>query len=365
MDFTPTEAQTDLAALTREILTDQLSGQRLHKLEAGSDRFDAELWSSLADAGVLAAALPESVGGSGYGPLERCSVLVEVGRAVAPVPYLWSVAAAGAALAQFGDVSVQRRWATPVASGQLVATAALTEAPGGVVAATPDGEGWSLSGSVGVVPSGPVAGLILVAASTPDGRRVFLVTPEDGGVRVHRQRTVDLDSAGLVELTGVKLTADRLLGGAAAADVPGWLINHATLGLCAVTLGVVERALELTAEYARTRIQFGRPIGAFQAVSQRLAEAYLDVEAIRLTLWQAAWRLATGQPADTELATAKFWAADGGHRVAHTAVHVHGGVGIDVDHPVHRYFVAAKRCEFTLGGATEQLVQLGALLAAK
>jgi alkylation response protein AidB-like acyl-CoA dehydrogenase len=132
---------------------------------------------------------------------------------------------------------------------------------------------------------------------------------------------------------------------------------------CAVQLGVTERALELTAEHALGRVQFGRPIGGFQAVAQRLADAYVDVEAIRLTLWQAAWRLAAGRPAEAEVATAKFWAADGGHRVAHTAVHVHGGVGIDLDHPLHRYFVAAKRNEFALGGATEQLRRLGDVLA--
>jgi alkylation response protein AidB-like acyl-CoA dehydrogenase len=98
-------------------------------------------------------------------------------------------------------------------------------------------------------------------------------------------------------------------------------------------------------------------------VAQRLADAYLDVEAIRLTMWQAAWRLDAGLPSAAEVATAKFWAADGGHRVAHTAVHVHGGTGIDLSHPVHRYFTAAKRYEFALGGATAQLRRLGAALA--
>ena len=126
---------------------------------------------------------------------------------------------------------------------------------------------------------------------------------------------------------------------------------------------MAERALELTAGYAREREQFGRAIGSFQAVAQRLADAFVDVEAIRLTLWQAAWRAVEGLPCAEEVATAKFWAAEGGHRVAHTAVHVHGGVGIDMDHPVHRYFVAAKRNEFSLGGASAQLGRLGALLA--
>ena len=100
-------------------------------------------------------------------------------------------------------------------------------------------------------------------------------------------------------------------------------------------------------------------------MAQRLADGYIDVEAVRLTMWQAAWQLSAGLPSDTAIGTAKFWAADAGHRVAHTAVHVHGGVGIDMDYPLHRYFVAAKQCEFTLGGATAQLRRIGTALASE
>jgi alkylation response protein AidB-like acyl-CoA dehydrogenase len=172
----------------------------------------------------------------------------------------------------------------------------------------------------------------------------------------------------------VAVPADQVLGrGPDGQRAAAWLAAHATVGLCAVQLGVLERALEMTAAYTQSRVQFGRPIGTFQAVRQRLADAYTDVEAVRLTMWQAAWQLAEGQtaqgqpaegqPAGTAIATAKFWAADAGHRVAHTAVHLHGGVGIDVSYPLHRYFTAAKRCEFALGGATTQLRHIGAALA--
>jgi alkylation response protein AidB-like acyl-CoA dehydrogenase len=189
---------------------------------------------------------------------------------------------------------------------------------------------------------------------------VFLVAPSDAGVSVEPQRLTDFGSAGRVVLSGVTLGDDRVLGGDGVAD---WLVARATVGLCAVQSGVIERALELTAEYAKSRVAFGRPIGSFQAVTQRLADAFVDVEAVRLTMWQAAWRLASGSAAAAEVATAKFWAAEAGHRVAHTAVHVHGGMGIDVTYPVHRYFVAAKRHEFALGGATAQLRRIGDALA--
>jgi 3-oxocholest-4-en-26-oyl-CoA dehydrogenase beta subunit len=145
--------------------------------------------------------------------------------------------------------------------------------------------------------------------------------------------------------------------------VASWLTSQTTFGRSAFQLGVLERALELTADYAREREQFDRPIGSFQAVGQRLADAYIDVKGLRLTVTQAAWRISEDLPADLEVATAAFWAAEAGHRVAHTTVHVHGGVGIDVDHPVHRYFLAAKQGEFAVGGATGQLLHIGRELA--
>ncbi len=137
--------------------------------------------------------------------------------------------------------------------------------------------------------------------------------------------------------------------------------------MCAAAeqLGVTEGALALTASYAKAREQFGRPIGTFQAVSQRLADGFIDVLGQRLTLWQAVWRLQEGLPATTEVAVAKLWAADAGHRLAHTTVHVHGGVGIDLDGDAHRYFTSAKRFEFLFGGATDQALTVGRELASQ
>jgi len=373
MDFLHNESQRELAALSRRILTDRLTPERLAGAEADGDRFDPALWADLAGAGILAAALPESLGGSGLGLLEQCSVLIEIGRTVAPVPYLASIVLGAGALAMFGTPDQRRRWAAPAGRGELILTAALPEEDGDdprvpSVSAEPvrgDGDGgWLLSGVKTTVPAASLAALMLVPAATPDGVTVFLVAPGDEGVTVARQQVTGGDGAGRVVLAGVRLAGDRVLGGPASGrDAVDWLVSRGTAGLCALQLGVVERALELTSAYAQSRVQFGRPIGSFQAVTQRLADAYIDVEAVRLTMWQAAWRLAAGLPCDTEVATAKFWAADAGHRVAHTAVHVHGGVGIDMEYPLHRYFTAAKRHEFALGGATAQLRRIGAALA--
>ena len=373
MDFTQNEGERDLAALSRSILAGRLTPERLRAAEA--DGFDPALWADLASAGVLAAALPEPLGGAGLGLLAQCAVLTEIGRAVAPVPYLASIVLGAGALARFGTPDQQGRWAAPAGRGELILTAALAEEDGDdprvpSASAEPvkgDGEvggEWLLSGVKTTVFAAPLAALILVPTATPLGVTVFLVAPGDEGVTVERQQVTGGGSAGRVTLAGVRLPAGRVLGSPASGlEIADWLVARGTVGLCALQLGVVERALELTSEYAKNRVQFGKPIGSFQAVAQRLADAYIDVEAVRLTMWQAAWRLANGLPCGTEIATAKFWAAEAGHRVAHTAVHVHGGVGIDMDYPLHRYFTAAKRAEFALGGATSQLRRIGAALA--
>jgi 3-oxocholest-4-en-26-oyl-CoA dehydrogenase beta subunit len=363
MDFTLSETQDELAGLARKILAGRgVAGGR----PPGQAEREAP-WADLAAAGVLAAGLPASLDGAGLGLLEQCSVLIELGRSASDVPYLASIVLGAGALACFGTPAQQERWARPAGQGSMVLTAALTEedgddpsCPSARAVRSPDGS-WVLSGVKTAVPAAPQADLFLVPCASADGVLVFLVLPSDAGVSVQAQRLTSFEPAGRVVLDGVVLGDDRVL--APGAPVADWLVARATVGRCALQVGVIERALELTAEHARTRVQFGRPIGSFQAVAQRLADAYVDVEAVKLTMWQAAWLLAEGVPADLAVATAKFWAADGGHRVAHTAVHVHGGLGIDVSYPVHRYFVAAKGNEFALGGATAQLRRIGAALA--
>ncbi|RRO17510.1 acyl-CoA dehydrogenase [Saccharopolyspora rhizosphaerae] len=362
MDFTPTEAQEDLAGLVGRILGDKVTNERLREVEAQQDRFDRALWAELAKADVLAAALPDG----GFGLLEQCSVLIEIGRAVAPVPYLPSITMGATTLAEFGTDEHRRRWVEPAARGEVVLTAALSEEggtdPGApVTRAERDGEDWVLTGTKVNVPAGPIADLVLVPATTDDGPRLFLVAPGDPGAEVLRQEVVDGDDEGWLSLSGVRISGDDVLG----AEALHQLVVRATIGVCAVQVGVLSGALERTSAYAGERVQFGRPIGTFQAVAQRLADGFIDVEAAKLTLWQAAWRASEGLPCAEEAATAKFWASEAGHRVAHTAVHVHGGVGIDLDHELHRYFVAAKRGEFALGGATTQLRRIGAALAAR
>jgi len=176
------------------------------------------------------------------------------------------------------------------------------------------------------------------------------------------RRGVGSNGVPLFELELAEAPAELLATG---DDALGWVVDRVLTALAATNLGVAQQALALAAAYTTGREQFGRPIATFQAVGHRLADAYIDVEAIRLTTLRAVWLLDTGQPAHDEARIAKWWASEGGHRAGHAAQHVHGGVGVDTDYELHRYFLWNKQVEFTLGSAQQQLLVLGAHLAAE
>ena len=361
MDFTRTEAAQDLSGLVDTIVDAVCTPEHQRDLDRLDQRVDEKLWRALTEADVLSAAAPEAIGGGGFGVLEQTAILTALGRQLAAVPYLESVVLAAGAIAEFGSAELQQSWAVRAVAGTKVVTVALDGELGqGPVQATASADGFRLTGTRTQVPFGPVADGFLVPAETDSGTVVFLVAADDPSVSVTAQDTTGHTSAGELDLSGVEVPADRVVGD---AEVLAWLTTRRAVGLAAFQLGVLERALALTAEYARTREQFDRPIGSFQAVSQRLADGYIDIKGLRLTCEQASWRLSEGLPAEVEAATAAFWAAEAGHRVAHSTVHIHGGVGIDVDHPVHRYFIIAKQTEFALGGATAALRIIGRDLA--
>ena len=370
MDFSLTDEQQQLTDLARQIFTDKASPERQRQIErAGGPRFDRELWSDLAKAGLLGIAIPEDLGGSGLGFLEAALIVEQVGRATAPVPFLETIMLGALPIAEFGSDDQRRTWLPRVATGDAVLTAALVEddgeAPRPRTTARSEHSGWRLSGRKLCVPAGDVADRVLVPATLDDGSvAVFLIDPTAPGVRVESLVTTsDQPQASLLFEDTPVAAADRLGADADGAAIVEWIRERATAALAMLALGVCEQALALTAEYTKNRKQFDQPIAMFQAVGQRLADAYIDTEAIRLTAWQAAWRISAGLPAASQVAIAKFWASEGGQRVVHSAQHLHGGIGVDRDYPLHRYFLYAKQLELTLGGATTQLRRLGRMLA--
>lgn len=355
MDFSIDDTTSELTGLVRSMGEQLVTDDSLRELDArfgpGTEsggtgredaRFHARFWDELVRAGVPAALAPESAGGAGLGVVGEALVLRELGRVLAPVPLSPAIRASHLL----------------AAAGRTDRAAAVAE--GREIAAVADGSSPEIDWA-------PIADVVLRASV--DGLRVA----DASAVTVERTIPVDFSSAG-------RLTGDRPGDLGAAVALPAGAADLDALRrrvhLAAHQWGVIEAALERTAAYATTRHQFGRPIGSFQAVAARLADGLIDVDAVRLTALRAAYELdacsGTSAPTDgieitaaarSAVAAAHFWACDAGHRLAHSAVHIHGGVGLDRSEPAHRYFLAAKAAEFRLGGATRQLLDLGEVLA--
>jgi 3-oxocholest-4-en-26-oyl-CoA dehydrogenase beta subunit len=373
MDLTLNEDQQAISDLAGRILGEQLPPERLTAIEAQPDWFAADTWAELARTQLLGVPLRDDVGGGGFSIVEACLVLEQIGRTVAPLPYLATVILGAMPIDQFGSAEQRRRYLPAVIDGSLILTAALAETGNVFVPAVPatratrDGNSWRLDGEKRFVSAAHLAGRMLVPARTgASGVGVFLVDPKAAGVSLERVQTTALEPQFIVTFSGTKLDADDVLGDPErGATIVEWLAQRAIAGLCSMQAGVSDAALRLTAKHVSEREQFGVKIATFQAVAHRAADAYIDTEAITLTARQAAWRLAANVPAAEALSVAKFWAAEGGQRVAHAAQHLHGGIGVDTAYPLHRYFRSTKQIELTLGGAMVHLVRLGASIAAR
>ncbi len=386
MDFSYSEVQDAVRALADRIFSERSTHERLKEIErtAGEEGpIDRALWKELAGAGLLGVHLGEDVGGGGLDFVAACLVIEAAGRTAAYVPVIETMVYAAAPIVQFGT-SVQRQtWLPGVINGDVILTAAMAELVGGIVlpggtspattATARAGDTWVLNGTKACVPAALVADAILIPATRtgPDGSAersgVFIVDAGADGLVMQRQMTTSGRAEALIELNGVVVASDRLVGGVDAdgAALITSITEFATAALCIMEAGVCATALALTAEFTKTRMQFERPIATFQAVGQRAADAFIDTEGIRLTAWQAASRLSAGLPASADVAVAKYWSAEGGQRVVHAAAHLHGGVSVDRDYPLHRFFLLTEHIELTLGGANESLRRLGRMLAAQ
>jgi len=366
MDFGFREEQNTVRDLARTILEKEVDGARLRAAEASPDGVDEALWARLAEANLLGLALPEQHGGLGFGFLELCSFLEEIGRSLAPVPALETLVLGALGVAEFGTPEQRARWLPEVAAGRVLLSGALEDA-GSADPAKPatraraEAGGWRLHGAKRDVPCARRAARVLVPASCDGGVAVFLVDPTARGVELVPGRSSCGELRFEMRFEGAPLAAEDRLGGPGAdgAAVARWVYERALVASATLQAGVAERALRMTADYVRERVQFGVPIGSFQAVQHRCADGFIDLEALRWSAWRAAWRLAEGLPAAREAAVAKFWAAEAGCRIAETALHLHGGIGADVDYPIQRYFLRSKALELGLGGASPQLAWLG------
>jgi len=364
MDFAFSEEQEQLRKEARSFLAKESPASRVRKVMDTEDAFDEGLWKKLVENGWTALGIPEEHGGFGTF-LDLVVVLEEAGRQLLPGPFFSTMGLAVPVLLEAGTEAQKKKWLGAIASGQARGTLALTEPSGrwdaeGVgLRAARQGEGWQLDGVKLFVPDAGVADLLVVAARTrasgEDGVTLFLVEGRPSGMTVTPMKTLDRTRRWYeVKLEGVTLPDNSVMG---QVD-QGWpplrrALEWASAALCAEMVGGASHVLETSVEYAKTRQQFGKPIGIYQAVSHKLSDMLLEVESARSATYYASWAVNADAP-DRALASsmAKAYVSDAYRRAAGNGIQVHGGIGFTWEHDMHLYFKRAKASEVTLGDAT-------------
>lgn len=370
MDFGFSEEQELLRQTAREFLAEHCPMAFVRQMMEDEQGYTTALWKNMADLGWLGLAFPEEYGGQGLGFVDLTVILEEMGAALLPSPYLSSVLLAGQTILLGGSEAQKKAYLPKIADGSLLATLALTEPSGrfdaeGVndVKAVPtaNGAGFSLSGTKLFVPDAHVADVMVVAARTKEsgdksfGISLFLVDRQTPGVSTTLLKTMDQTRKQCeVVFNNVTVGSDRLLG---MVDM-GWpilykVLNIATAALCAEMVGGAQRVLDISVAYAKERVQFGRPIGSFQAIKHKCSEMMLQVESAKSAAYYAAWAVDEDAPeAPLAVSMAKAYCSDAYRNTSGEGIQVHGGIGFTWEHDMHLYFKRAKYSEFTFGDAT-------------
>ena len=359
MNFAFSEEQEELRKSVRRFLEDKSPETEVRRLMETEDGYDPAVWSQMAQQlGLQGLAIPEEFGGSGYSYVELIVVLEEMGRALLCAPYFSTVALAANALLVSGDDSAKKEYLPGIASGELRATVALAEDSGrwdeeGItLAATKSGDSYTLTGSKNFVLDGHTAGLVIVPARTAAGVSLFAVAGDASGLTKTALSTMDQTrKQAKLEFAG---TPGRLIG----TDGGGWAILSKTLDLAAVALaaeevGGAQKVLEMSVEYAKVRVQFGRPIGSFQAIKHKCADMLLEVESAKSAAYYAGWAAAEDSDELPVVAClAKAYCSDAYFHATAENIQIHGGIGFTWEHPAHLYFKRAKSSELYLGDPT-------------
>jgi alkylation response protein AidB-like acyl-CoA dehydrogenase len=368
MDFGFSDEQDLLRQMARAFLAEHCPMAFVRRMMEDDKGYSPELWHQMADLGWLGLAFPEAYGGQGFGFVDLTVILEEMGAALLPSPFLSTVLLAGQTILLGGSETQKKTYLPKIADGSLLATLAMTEPSGrfdaaGIaeVKATPEAGGFCIVGTKLFVPDAHVADVLVVAARTQDtgdksaGISLFLVEGNSPGLSTTLLKTMDQTRKQCeVVFDNVHVAHDHLLG---AVDM-GWPILHkvlniATVALCAEMVGGAQRVLDISVAYAKERVQFGRPIGSFQAVKHKCAEMLLQVESAKSAAYYAAWAVDEDIPdAPLAVSTAKAYCSDAYRHTAGEGIQIHGGIGFTWEHDMHLYFKRAKYAEFTFGDAT-------------
>ena len=368
MDFGFSDEQEMLRQTARAFLEENCPTTFVRQMLDDERGYSPDLWKQMADLGWLGLAFPEEYGGQGLSFVDLTVILEEMGAVLLPSPFLSSVLLAGQTILIGGSEEQKQTYLPKIANGSLLATLALTEPSGrfdaeGVsdLKAVPAGDNFQLSGTKLFVPDAHVSDLLVVAARTKDagdksfGISLFLVDANTPGISTTLLQTMDQTRKQCeVVFENVSVGRDRLLG---QIDM-GWpilrkMLNIACTALCAEMVGGAQRVLDISVTYAKERVQFGRPIGSFQAIKHKCAEMMLQVESAKSAAYYAAWAVDEDVPeVPLAVSMAKAYCSDAYRYTAGEGIQVHGGIGFTWEHDMHLYFKRAKYAEFTFGDAT-------------
>jgi alkylation response protein AidB-like acyl-CoA dehydrogenase len=376
MDFGFSQEQEMLRATARKFFENECTSTFVRERMAEPAGVTDDFWSKLAEQGWLGLVFPEQYGGAGLGFVDLTVLMEEMGRVVMPGPFFATTVLAGLTILEAGSAAQKEEWLTKIAAGEAKATLAWTEpsarwdGAGVTTTARAADGGFVLSGTKLFVPDAHLADVLVVVARTTesarpeDGVSLFLVPRDTPGLEIKLLPTMD-QTRKLCEVTlrDARLRGTALLG----TRNGGWaplmrVVERATVALCAEMCGGAQRVLEMTTEYAKIRVAFGKPIGSYQGVKHRAADMLVDVENAKSLTYYAAWAVdenATEAPLAASMA--KAYASDAYRKVSGAGIQLHGGIGFTWEHDLHLYFKRAKSSEFTFGDATfhrERVAQL-------
>jgi len=358
MDFGLSEGQKMLKQTARDFLVAECPSSLVKEMASDDRGYTAEMWRKMAELGWMGLAFPVEYGGTGGSFLDLAVLLGEMGRACLPGPFFSTVVLGGMTILELGNEKQKQELLPMIAKGELIITLALTE-PGGsystsemTVAATADGDNYIISGTKLFVPDAHIADYIICAAKTAKGVTLFLVDSKSPGISYSLLKTIAGDKQCEVVFNKVKVPQDNILGDLGQ----GWIqlqsiLRRASIAKCAEMVGGAQQVLEMTIDYVKQRVQFGQPIGAFQAIQHHCANMATDVETSKFITYQAAWRLSEGLPCNQEAAMAKAWVSDAYRRVTLLGHQCIGGIGFMEDHDLPLYSKRAMGAETAFGDA--------------
>jgi alkylation response protein AidB-like acyl-CoA dehydrogenase len=362
MNLTLSEEQEMLKTMARDFLTDKLPKTAVTEIEESAEGYLPEMWREMADLGWMGLALPEKYGGADMTFLDLAVLLEEMGRACLPGPFFSSVVLGGLPILDIGTEEQKQAYLPKIASGESIFTLALIEADGTCTAdsiatkAAASGNDYIINGTKVFVPDANVADYMLYVARTrekgkpEDGITVFVVDAKSPGISNTVLKTMANDKLCEVVFDQVKVPKENILG---KLD-EGWsevqkIIERAAVAKCCEMVGCIQKALEMTVDYAKDRKQYGRPIGSFQVIQHYCADMATDVDGTRLSTYQAVWMMSEGLPCTEKVAIAKAWAGEACGRVMALAHQIHGAIGCTIDHDLQFYTRRAKGAELTFG----------------